>query len=196
MSSLYEGYVAALRETLGALDLAALSRIEGAIAELFLTDRLLLIAGNGGSAATASHMACDFGKTTLGRQPAGARKRLRAIALSDCAATLTAYGNDVGYDSVFAEQVKTLARPGDGFLAISASGNSPNIVRALEAARQCGATTVALLGFDGGQALGLADFALVVASTDYGIVEDAHSVAMHMLTQRLREVVAAHQTDR
>jgi D-sedoheptulose 7-phosphate isomerase len=132
--------------------------------------RRVYVIGNGGSAATASHVVCDLVK---GAQVPGHRP-LRAFSLSDNTPLLTAWANDSTYDRVFAEQLEALVEPDDVVIAISASGKSPNIVAALTTARANGARTIGLLGFDGGTALPLTDVAIHVPSSDYGLVEAAH----------------------
>jgi len=102
---------------------------------------------------------------------------------------ITAWGNDFGYDLIFAEQLRTLAKPGDLMIVISASGNSPNILAALEVAKQVSVETIGFLGFQGGKAKDMCDVPIVVESTNYGIIEDAHSVFMHMMTAALRQIV-------
>jgi len=146
------------------------------------------VVGNGGSAATASHMTADFQKTVLGKE-IGISRRIKAIALSDNVPVITAWGNDFGYDLIFSEQLRTLAEPGDLLIVITASGNSPNIVAALEAAKQLGVATIGLLGFQGGKSKALCDAPIVVESTNYGIIEDAHSIFMHMMTAAMRDTV-------
>jgi D-sedoheptulose 7-phosphate isomerase len=148
---------------------------------------LLLLAGNGGSAATASHMALDLGKSTLGRPPHHDVRRLRAISLADPSPVVTAWANDTGFGGVYAEQVRSLARPGDAVMLLSVSGDSPNVLAAARAARHVRATVIALLGHPGGAMRRLADIAVVVPSQDYGVVEDVHLAINHMITNYLRE---------
>ena len=156
----------------------------------------VLIAGNGGSAATASHMAMDLGKTTLGHRPRPGTLRVRALALSDPGAVLTAWANDGGYERVYAEQIAALARPGDAVVLISVSGNSPNIVAAAHAAREARSSVVALLGRPGGALRVLADLAIVVPSEDYGVVEDLHLIINHIVTRYLRAGIEATASPR
>jgi D-sedoheptulose 7-phosphate isomerase len=141
------------------------------------------IMGNGGSAATASHLACDLMKTAHipGKRP------LRTYALADNPALLTAVANEAAYDRTFAEQIDGVVEPCDVVIGISASGNSPNIVGGLRAAIARGATTVAFVGFDGGAAAPLADITIHVPSHEYGPVEDAHSAIGHALTSAVRQ---------
>lgn len=143
----------------------------------------VFICGNGGSASSASHFATDLMKTAI---PAGARS-LRAIALGDNPALLTALANDIAYDEVFAQPLRSFADAGDVLVTISASGNSPNILAALQAAGECGVERIALTGFSGGAARDLADVAIHVPVSDYGIVETAHCAATHLLTFGLRD---------
>jgi len=132
--------------------------------------RTLFLFGNGGSASLASHMTCDLGKGTV---PASGR-RLRAVALTDNVALITAWANDTRYENIFAEQLENLVQPGDVACAISASGNSPNILAALALARRSGATTVGITGFQGGKMKALCDVCVVVPSNNMQIIEDLH----------------------
>lgn len=168
-----------------AIDQIPLERVE-AMGEIlyraYRHNKQVFIVGNGGSAATASHMACDLGKNTISPN----RQRFRIISLSDNMALVSALANDLGYEHVFAEQLKNLIRPGDVLISITGSGNSPNIIRAMEYARERAATNIALLGFDGGRALDLADEYVLVPVHDYGVVEDMHMVLDHILTEYFR----------
>lgn len=149
--------------------------------------RQVFFAGNGGSASTASHLACDLGKTVLGPAPEARRSRFRVVSLVDNSALLTAWANDVSYESVFAEQVKMLARNDDVLVVISASGSSPNVVEAVSVAREIGVHTIGLLGCDGGRLVDLIDQHVVVDCDDYGHIESVHLVLGHLLTQWLAE---------
>ncbi len=142
----------------------------------------VFICGNGGSWATASHMVCDFGKNT--RQPN--RNRMIVIGLGDNVPSLTAYANDEGYDRIFAEPLLSLMEPGDVLIAISGSGNSPNVLRAVETARQLEGITIGLTGFEGGKLGQMVDHALVVPSDSMEMIEDFHMIIDHILTICLR----------
>jgi D-sedoheptulose 7-phosphate isomerase len=142
----------------------------------------VFIFGNGGSAATAAHMACDLSKNATHE---GAR-RIRAVALSDAMPTITAYANDNGYESVFAEQLLTQAEAGDLAIAISGSGKSPNILRALETARRMGLRTVGLTGGSGGLMRELVDVCIVTPSARMDQIEDSHLVIDHVVTAVLK----------
>jgi D-sedoheptulose 7-phosphate isomerase len=135
--------------------------------------------GNGGSAATASHLASDLARST--QQNGG--PALRAFSLSDNVPQLTAWANDACYEESFAAQLQAYARPGDVLVAVSASGNSPNILAAAKQARNMGLAVIALTGFGGGRLKSLADAALVIDSYDYGQVEGAHLVLAHLLSK-------------
>ncbi len=142
--------------------------------------------GNGGSAATASHFANDLTRST--QQNAG--PPLRAFSLSDNVPQLTAWANDDCYEQSFAGQLRAYARKGDILVAISASGNSPNIVAVAEEARKMGLAVIALGGFGGGRLKDLADVALVMDSYDYGQVESAHLVLVHLLSRMVVQAAA------
>lgn len=143
----------------------------------------VFILGNGGSAATASHFACDLAKgTQVKGLPA-----FRVISLNDNVPLMSAWANDTNYDRIFAEQLATLVRAGDLVITISASGNSPNILAAARMARQADAITLALTGQDGGKLSKLADFTIYIPSPSIEQVEDAHLVIAHSLCVVLRE---------
>lgn len=138
----------------------------------------LLVCGNGGSAADAQHLAAEL-VNRLGKE--FERPAIAAVALTTDTSLLTAYANDYGFDGVFARQVEALGRPGDVLVAISTSGNSENLCRAAEAAREHELSSIALLGGDGGRLAGLVDRAIVVPSADAQHVQEAHGVVVHLL---------------
>jgi D-sedoheptulose 7-phosphate isomerase len=176
-------YILALQEVLARLDHAVVDRMIEVIWRGYKDGRTLFLFGNGGSAALASHIACDIGKGTI----AGHRKRLKTIALTDNVALITAWANDKAYEEIFSEQLQSLAEGGDIALAISGSGNSPNVIRGLEAARRMGVQTLVLTGFEGGRAKPLADFCLVVPSDSMQHIEDAHLCATHAIFLAVRQ---------
>ena len=147
-----------------------------------LVGRTIYIAGNGGSASTASHMGCDMAKNTFNKLD----RPLRVISLTDNVAFLTALANDQGYEDAFAGQLTPLVERGDVLIAVSASGNSPNVVKAALVAREAGAKVIAFTGFDGGRLLRLAHAKVHVPVRDYGIAEDAHLIISHVLVMRLK----------
>jgi len=150
----------------------------------YCRDAQIFACGNGGSSATASHFTEDLSKGV--DLPPGAR-RFRAISLVDSVPTITAYANDMGYDCVFCEPLRNLVRPGDVLIALSGSGRSRNVIRAMEAAKEAGATVVGLTGRDGGDMNGLADLCLVVPAESMQQIEDAHLVITHAIYLDLKE---------
>ncbi len=180
-------YLADLKSVLDRLPLAALDKIVAGIEAAHAAGKQIFIIGNGGSAATASHMMNDLNKGTLGHKGDAPWKRFRVIALTDNVSLMTAWANDTDYNHIFSEPLKNLAQPGDVLIAISASGNSPNIIAAVEVAKQMGLTVLGLGGFTGGKLAQLADVAFVVPSNGYGPVEDVHMILDHIITGYLYE---------
>jgi D-sedoheptulose 7-phosphate isomerase len=175
-------YFADETELMKQLDLARVEQIVRTL-ELARTDgRRVFVFGNGGSAATASHLACDLGKGTV--QPNS--PRFQVVSLSDSISMITAYANDMGCESMFAEPLISLAQRGDLAIAFSVSGNSPNVVRAIEAARERGLATIGLTGFDGGKLATLVDIHLNIPSKSFGQVEDLHLAVCHAVCEMLR----------
>jgi D-sedoheptulose 7-phosphate isomerase len=179
-----------MRSTLSALQsaltpeyCASVERAAEALARALQAGGKLLIMGNGGSAADAQHIAAEL----VGRYKVE-RKALAAIALTTDSSILTAWSNDYSYDTVFSRQVEALARPGDIVWGISTSGNSGNVVRAFESARAIGATTMGLLGRDGGKLLPLSDVAIVVPLPDTDRIQTAHLLTYHALCAHLDSV--------
>jgi D-sedoheptulose 7-phosphate isomerase len=173
-------YVQRLDAMLNALNAEAVLSVGACLQRTREAGGTIYLAGNGGSAATASHWANDLGKAT---RIAGVAP-VRVVSLGDHLSWLTALANDEGYERVFAGQLENLVRPGDVLVVLSASGNSPNLVEAVRTAQARGATTVALLGFDGGVLKDLVDHYVWVPSPKgaYGPVEDIHLVVCHVLT--------------
>lgn len=151
------------------------------IAEILLCayeqQRTIFIFGNGGSAALASHFACDLGKGAVN----GSGKRFRVMALTDNVPLMTAWANDVHYEDIFSEQLANFAGPGDVAFAISGSGNSPNVLKALRTAREAGSVTTGLTGFSGGRMVSLCDACIVVPCDNMQIIEDLHLCVAHSL---------------
>jgi D-sedoheptulose 7-phosphate isomerase len=176
-------YLLAAQGVLARVDHAIVDRMVDVIWRGYEQGQTLFVFGNGGSAALASHFACDIGKGTI----TGSRKRLKTVALTDNVTLITAWANDKAYDAIFAEQLESLAEKGDIALAISGSGNSPNVIRGLEAARHLGAETLVLTGFEGGRAKALADLCLVVPSDSMQLIEDAHLCATHAIFLAIRQ---------
>jgi D-sedoheptulose 7-phosphate isomerase len=160
-----------------------IQKLADLIHERYTGGRLVFLIGNGGSGSNASHFCEDLGKGTLARKffDDDGKKRLKVISLTDNTPYILAWGNDEGFDRVFVEQLKNLASPGDLLVAISGSGNSPNILRAVDWANHHGLTTFGCTGFSGGKLLGLAQHGLHVPLDDMGIVESIHLVAFHWI---------------
>jgi D-sedoheptulose 7-phosphate isomerase len=172
-----EQYKSQLFETIEKIDLA---KVEQAIAILRCArdaGRQVFTCGNGGSASTASHFVCDMVKGASFNRPT----RFRIMALTDQLPAITAYANDVSYDVVFVEQLKNFANPGDVLIGISGSGNSPNVLRAVEYANSIGCQTIALTGRDGGKLGPMAQLNIQVAEPHMGRIEDAHMIVCHMI---------------
>lgn len=147
----------------------------------------IFLCGNGGSAAMASHFAADLNKTTLASVADRSVRRFRAVSLADNMALMTAWGNDVAYHRVFAEQLINLGQPGDVLVAISGSGNSPNIVAAVVAANDRSITTIGLTGKTGGRLKDHCNLCIQVGTDDYAHNEPLHSAIFHLMTFYLRE---------
>ena len=175
-------YLADLSAVLAALPRAPLAQITQLLLDTARKGRTVFIFGNGGSAATASHLACDLAKTA--RTPG--QPQVRALALTDNVPLLTAWGNDASYEVIFAEQLRAFVRWRDVVIAISASGNSPNVLAGAVVAREAGAVVVGITGFGGGKLQALCDICLVVPSHDYGPVEDLHMIFVHAITAALK----------
>lgn len=188
MDGIYR-YVQEIKHTLDHLPWQTIEETIALLQEARLNDRQVFIMGNGGSAATASHFACDLGKGTL--MPG--RPRFRVIALTDNMPLFSALANDFGYDRVFVEQLASLVQPGDVVIGISGSGNSPNVLNAILFARQVGATTVGLTGFDGGRLKELVDVCILVPNHCMEQVEDLHLMLEHLISSQLRQAISLHE---
>jgi D-sedoheptulose 7-phosphate isomerase len=152
--------------------------------DAFENERTIFICGNGGSASTASHFGQDLAKGTLASMDA--TRRFRVIPLTDNVGYITALANDEGYESIFEQQMRGLAREGDVLVAISGSGNSPNILRAVAYAKSIGMTSIGVTGYDGGKLLKQADQSVHVPVWDMGMAEALHGVVFHIAMSRLR----------
>jgi D-sedoheptulose 7-phosphate isomerase len=179
-------------DVLRSVDAAALARAADALYDVRARGGVIYTAGNGGSASTASHLALDLQKAA--RDSDG--HRTRALCLSDSVGLITAWGNDTGFERIFAEQLDVLGKSGDGLVVISVSGSSPNLMALLEVARKKDIVSVGLLGRDGGLAGALVDVPVVVKSKDYGWVESAHVVLHHVLTYALRDAMPSRASPR
>jgi len=178
---------------LNSMELREVDALADAIEHAYRRAKQVFIIGNGGSAANASHLCEDLGKGTLSdfeNQP-----RLKVISLADSVPYITAWGNDEGYDRVFLEQLRNLAQSGDLLIAVSGSGNSPNVLRAVEWANDNGLLTFGVTGFDGGRLRKIASKNLLVPNDDMGAVEAAHAVVFHYLVTALKPRFASSQRE-
>jgi D-sedoheptulose 7-phosphate isomerase len=182
-TTVLEAHVEAVKVALSMIPMPDVARVVDAVRDTHARGRHIYILGNGGSATTATHFACDLSKATVVK----GRPRMRVTSLTDNVALLTALANDMSYEDVFAEPVRSLVNAGDLVIAISASGNSPNVVKGIRAARAQGAVTVGLVGCTGGRLMQLVDIAVHVRHHDYGVVEDCHLVLEHAITASVRE---------
>lgn len=176
-------YLDRVRREIERLDVGQIEAFSQLVEAAYHAGRLVFIIGNGGSGANASHLCEDLAKCTL--RDFETQKRLRVLSLTDNAPWLTAVANDLAYDRVFVEQLKNLATPGDVLLAISGSGNSPNILKAVEWANAHGMTTLGITGFGGGRLREMAARNLHVGVDDMGIVESLHQVVFHWVIDDL-----------
>jgi len=165
----------------------SITQIVSIFLNAFAEQRTVYVFGNGGSAASASHLMCDINK---GASP-GEGKRPRVMALTDNASLITAWANDFGYERIFSEQLKTFIKPRDVAFAISTSGDSPNVLLALEVARESGAMTVGLGGCQGGQMKPLCDVCAIVPSDNVQLVEDLHHAMIHSIFVAVRQSLLA-----
>ena len=176
-ASFPELYKTDVLQAIETIDLEKVGQAIGIFAQARDEGRRIFVCGNGGSASTASHFVCDMVKGASFQRD----KRFRIMALTDSLPTITAYANDVGYDCVFVEQLKNFAEPGDVLLAISGSGNSPNVLRAMEYANSIGCRTIALSGRNGGKLGPIAHLNLLASHPHMGRIEDVHTIVMHMI---------------
>lgn len=174
-------YLQRLQEEIAATDQQALQRWADLLYDAWEQEHFVFIFGNGGSGTTASHMAEDLGKSTLFEADLqdSSKKRLKVLSLTDNAGWIMAVGNDLGYDQIFVQQLMNYASPGDLVIAISGSGNSPNVLNAVQWANQQGLKTFGLTGYDGGQLKKEQQEGLHVALDDMGMVESIHLALFH-----------------
>lgn len=186
-----DSYIDELKNTLDQLPHDRIQEVIELLRNTRLAQRQIFIMGNGGSASTATHFVCDLGKNTRTSE----LPNFRVIGLSDNMAIFSALANDEGYENVFAQQLASFVQPEDIVIGISASGNSPNVLRAMELANQRGAYTVAFTGFDGGKLRSLAGIEIHVPSHCIEHVEDIHLMLEHLITKALKDMSTAVQAD-
>jgi D-sedoheptulose 7-phosphate isomerase len=171
-----EDYFQTLSQVILGLPYSTINRVTAAVMQAFQEDRTIFVFGNGGSAATASHIACDLNKGASGNVSG---RRLKVMSFTDNVPLVTAWANDVTYEHVFSEQLKNFVKPRDLAFAISASGNSPNVLRALKTAREARAITIGISGYQGGRMKALCDICAVVPSDNMQMIEDLHHAIAH-----------------
>jgi D-sedoheptulose 7-phosphate isomerase len=175
-------YFQSLSETIARIPHVQIDSVADVLMRAYQQQRTVFLFGNGGSAALASHFACDLAKGTIHCSA----KRFKAHALTDNIPLMTAWANDSDYENIFSEQLANFVTRGDVAFAISGSGNSPNVLRALKAAREAGAITAGLTGFAGGQMRALCDAVVVIPSDNMQLIEDLHVCVMHSLFTCIR----------
>jgi len=178
-----KAYLDSMHKSIAKLPLEEIGHAIAVLQWARMNDKQVFIMGNGGSAATASHFACDLAKGTLHPD----RPRFRVIALTDCMPLFSALANDFGYEHVFSEQLASLVRKGDVVIAVSGSGNSINVVNAVKLARQTQTTIIGLLGFDGGLLKYLVDICILVPNHTYEQIEDLHLMLAHLICTCIRQ---------
>jgi D-sedoheptulose 7-phosphate isomerase len=179
-------YLSTLKECLGEIPLDRVEAIVEILDRAYQGNKQVFIMGNGGSASTASHFACDLGMGSI----CDGGHRFRVMSLNDNISLMTALSNDLGYDQVFREQLSARVDEGDVVIGITASGNSANVLQAIEYARARGAVTIGLIGFEGGALKDLVQEPITVSCKNYGQVEAVHLVLTHLITQSFREKIA------
>ncbi len=182
----FREYTDAVWEAMESVDANDLFYICRALDDARANGRTIFVCGNGGSAAIANHLVCDCMKGVA----VDAGKHMHVTSLACNVPLMTAIANDIGYDEVFSSQLEWQAVPGDVLIAISSSGESPNIVNALFTARDMGVTTIAISGFSGGIAVSQANHSVHIKSDNYGVIEDVSQSVMHYIAQTLRRTLS------
>jgi D-sedoheptulose 7-phosphate isomerase len=189
MKQFLKQYVENQKKTIDTIEIAKVEEIISIFKNLARDERQLFVFGNGGSAASATHFVTDLGKGSSDKM----KKRFRCFSLNDNAGWLTALGNDYSFDDIFVRQLMNLARPGDVMFTMSVSGNSPNLVKAVEWCKQNKVHVIALVGGKRGQLAELGDTVIVIDDLHYGRVEDAHMNICHMIAFAFIENSELHQ---
>lgn len=183
LSVFIDNYIDELKRSLDLLNRKDIERVITVLLNAYTQNKSVFIIGNGGSASNASHMACDFSKGTLKRVYDEKEKRFRVYSLTDNAAILSAYGNDLSFVDIFIQQLRNLVEKGDVVIVLSGSGNSENLIRAIRYAKRRRARTIGILGFmDGGKLGTMVDNSIIVQSRHYGPSEDIQLVLDHIIT--------------
>ncbi|HZQ17949.1 MAG TPA: SIS domain-containing protein [Terriglobales bacterium] len=185
-------YFEHLSRTIEALPFERVDAVADVLVEAYEKGKTIFTFGNGGSAALASHFACDLGKGTVN----GSGKRFRVMALTDNVPLMTAWANDSNYENIFSEQLANFAAQDDVAFAISGSGNSPNVLKALKLAKKAGLTTTGMAGFAGGAMRALCDTCIIVPCENMQIIEDLHLCIAHSLFSCVRARIASESAAR
>lgn len=186
-------YLSEVKHCLTELEKDKIEIVIDLLVTAYKRNRKVFIVGNGGSASTASHMACDLGKGTLQRVYDNTERRFRVISLTDNVALMTAFANDLGFEDIFVQQLRNLVETDDIVIALSGSGNSQNIIKAVEYAKSYGAITIGILGFkDGGKLGKLTDHLIITKSNHYGPIEDVQLIINHIITAWLAKIKNIH----
>ena len=188
MKGFSHDYIEQLKKHLDTFPHDQFERLIDSMMDAYKEDKRIFVMGNGGSASTASHWVCDINKgCSLHKE-----KKFKMICLNDSIPTMLAYANDMSYEDIFVEQLKNFFAPGDVVIGISGSGNSLNVLKAIEYARANGGTTVGLCGYSGGRLYHTVDIPILARIDDMQKVEDVHMIVVHMTMQRiLRELRSA-----
>jgi D-sedoheptulose 7-phosphate isomerase len=186
-----ESYLQTVSAVLNRLPFDQINQVTEVLWNAYQENRAVYLFGNGGSAALASHCACDFGKGTV----INGNRRFRVLALTDNVPLMTAWANDARYDDIFAEQLRSFLQCDDVVFAISGSGNSPNVLNALTVAREMHAFTVGLTGFQGGKMKELCDLCVVVPSDNMQVIEDSHLSVTHSIFTSFRQLLCEAMPD-
>ena len=183
MENFNEHYLGEAKRIIDSINRKKINAAVDMLMDAHRKDKQVFIIGNGGSASTTSHFANDLSKFCS----VEGKKRFRVISLADNISTITAFANDISYDKIFSEQLINLANEGDILIALSASGNSKNIIEAVKSAKEQGAKTLAFLGFNGGKLKEMADEYVLVEYNDFGLVESIHLLLEHLIVNIIRK---------
>ena len=183
-----EDYVQKFKKNLDKFDFNTIKKVVDEIMNAKRNGKTIFVMGNGGSAATASHFACDLSKSTVRKFYEPDSKRFRAVSLNDNIPSMTAYSNDLSYEEIFSQQLYNLINDGDLVIIITGSGNSPNVINAVKLAKKYNAITIGMLGFNGGKLLDMVDYVLLYESDNYGRIEDAHMMFCHIIVHWIMKI--------
>lgn len=184
----FNNYVEYLSKFVNSVDENEIEVLINLLFDAYKTGKMVFVIGNGGSAANASHFAQDLAKGT--RVNLEQKKRIKALSLTDNLPFVTALGNDDGYNTIFEQQLRTFANPGDILLAISGSGNSPNVIRAIEWANKNGLETIGITGFNGGKLKTINRYSVNVPLNDMCTSESIHSIIFHYVILELQKMIS------